>query len=85
MQVPTVDGRVLITIDPGTQPGTLLRLRGKGMPSLNHYGNGDLIVNISVYVPEHLTSEEKRAIEALKKSPGLIPGEETSRRIFNRR
>lgn len=85
VQVPTVDGRVLITIDPGTQPGTLLRLRGKGMPSLNHYGNGDLIVNISVYVPEHLTSEEKRAIEALKKSPGLIPGEETSRRIFNRR
>ena len=85
VEVPTVDGRVLITIDPGTQPGTLLRLRGKGMPSLNHYGNGDLLVNISVYVPEHLSSDERRSIEGLKRSPGMIPGEETSKRIFNRR
>lgn len=85
VEVPTVDGRVLITIDPGTQPGTLLRLRGKGMPTLNHYGNGDLLVNISVYVPEHLSTDERRAIEGLKRSPGMIPGEETSKRIFNRR
>lgn len=85
VEVPTVDGRVLITIDPGTQPGTLLRLRGKGMPSLNHYGNGDLLVNISVYVPEHLSPDERRSIEGLKRSPGMIPGEETSKRIFNRR
>ncbi|MBP5562356.1 MAG: molecular chaperone DnaJ [Muribaculaceae bacterium] len=85
VEVPTVDGRVRITIDPGTQPGTLLRLRGKGMPLLNHYGRGDLLVNISVYVPEHLSADERRAIEGLKRSPGVIPGEETSKRIFNRR
>ena len=85
VEVPTVDGRVRITIDPGTQPGTLLRLRGKGMPVLNHYGRGDLLVNISVYVPEHLSADERRAIEGMKRSPGMIPGEETSKRIFNRR
>ncbi|MGI5834644.1 MAG: molecular chaperone DnaJ, partial [Bacteroidales bacterium] len=55
VEIPTVDGKVKVKIDPGTQPGKILRLRGKGLPSVNQYGTGDLLVNISVYIPENLS------------------------------
>ncbi len=61
VEIPTIDGKVKVKIDSGTQPGKVLRLRGKGLPNVNGYGTGDLLVNISVYVPETLNKEEKRA------------------------
>ena len=82
VEVPTVDGRVRVTIEPGTQPGKILRLRGKGMPSPTGYGHGDLIVNVTVYVPEKLTAEERKAVEALQKSEHITPSESRAKSIF---
>ena len=59
VEIPTIDGKVKVKIDSGTQPGKVLRLRGKGLPNVNGYGTGDLLVNISIYVPEALNKEEK--------------------------
>lgn len=84
VEVPTVDGRVRLTIDPGTQPGKMLRLRGKGLPQVNSYGRGDLIVNVTVYVPENLSSDEKKSLQTLAASPNVKPSPETKKRIFNR-
>lgn len=84
VEVPTIDGRARLTIEPGTQPGKVLRMRGKGLPSPNGYGNGDMLVNIMVYVPKNLTKEEKEAIEKLKGSPNMTPSESEKRSIFSR-
>jgi len=84
IEVPTVDGKVKVKIDPGTQPGKVLRLRGKGLPSVNRYGTGDLLVNISVYIPETLTSEERKMIEKLQKSENLEPSTEKKEGFFRK-
>ena len=84
VEVPTVDGHARVTIPAGTQPGKVLRLRGKGLPSPDSYGTGDLLINVMVYVPEQLNSQERAAIEALKGSENLTPTEQTKNRIFNR-
>lgn len=83
-EVPTVDGRARLTITPGTQPGKVLRLRGKGLPKMNSSERGDLLVNVMVYVPEQLTDAEKSAVESLKGQPDVVPTESTSKRIFSR-
>lgn len=83
-EVPTVEGRAKLKITPGTQPGKVLRLRGKGLPEMNGGSNGDLLVNVMVYVPEALTDAEKSAVESLKDQPNLVPTKATSQRIFSR-
>ncbi|NDV47589.1 molecular chaperone DnaJ [Paludibacter sp. 221] len=84
IEVPTVDGKVKVTIAPGTQPGKVLRLRGKGLPSVNHYGTGDLLVNIGVYIPEHLSKEEKSMMEKLAESDNIKPNSSASKNFFSR-
>ncbi|MBR5087023.1 MAG: molecular chaperone DnaJ [Muribaculaceae bacterium] len=84
VEIPTVDGRARVTIEPGTQPGKVLRLRGKGLPSVNGYGKGDLLVNVMVYVPENLSSAEKKTIESLRQSQAFTPSASTKERIFSR-
>lgn len=84
VEIPTVDGRARVTIEPGTQPGKVLRLRGKGLPSVNGYGNGDLLVNVMVYVPENLNASDRRAIESLRESQAFKPSASTKDRIFSR-
>ena len=84
VEVPTVDGHVLVTIDPGTQPGSVLRLRGKGIPHLRARGNGDLLVNVMVYVPQSLNSDERAAIEQLAKGPHVRPSEAVKKTLFQR-
>lgn len=86
VDIPTLDGKTKITIKPGTQPGKVLRLRGKGLPPVKGYGSGvgDLIVNVSVYIPEKLSSEEKKAFESLKDSDNLKPNNETKESIFKK-
>ena len=78
VQIPTLQGEVKITITPGTQPGKILRMRGKGLPIIDQYarqyGTGDLLINVSVYVPEHLDKKEKELIETLRTSPNIAPG-----------
>lgn len=83
-EVPTVEGRARLKITPGTQPGKVLRLRGKGLPKMNSSVKGDLLVNVMVYVPENLSDSEKAAIESFKNSPNIVPGESTSKRIFSK-
>ena len=86
VDVPTVDGQARVTIKAGTQPGTVLRLRGKGLPDPNQYGKGDELINVMVYVPEALNAEERKAIEVLKdsNSGNIKPTESTRSRIFSR-
>lgn len=73
IEVPTLDGKAKVKIDAGTQSGNIIRLKGKGIPKLNQYGRGDLLVNICVWTPQSLTPEEKNIVETLRKSPNFNP------------
>jgi molecular chaperone DnaJ len=73
VEIPTVDGKVKIKIEAGTQPGKILRLRGKGLPEVNGYGKGDLLVNLNVWVPRNITKEEKKTVEQLGASENFKP------------
>ncbi|MBR2196373.1 MAG: molecular chaperone DnaJ [Salinivirgaceae bacterium] len=81
-EIPTVDGRVKIKIDPGTQSGKILRLRGKGIPEINGYGRGDLLVNIQVWTPQSVTRDEAKIIEKLKESSSFTPKPDKNDRNF---
>lgn len=83
-EIPTLNGRVRINIPAGTQPGKILRLKGKGLPSQNGYGTGDLLVNILVYVPETLSSDEKKAIEKFRDSSNFKTSEDKRESLFSR-
>ncbi len=84
VEVPTLTGKARIKIEPGTQPGTALRLRGKGLPAVQGYGygQGDIVVNISVYIPEQLDKKEKEHFEALKDHDHLQPNPSVKDKIF---
>lgn len=87
VDIPTIEGStVKIKIEPGTQPGKTLRLRDKGLMPVRGYGNekGDLIVNISVYVPKNLTKEERVAIEKFKNSDNFKGDAATKQNIFQK-
>lgn len=72
-EIPTIEGKAKVKIDAGTQGGKVLRLKGKGLPSVNGYGKGDLFVNVNVWTPQHISSEEKKILEQLKNSPNFKP------------
>lgn len=84
VEIPTVDGKVKVKIDAGTQPGKVLRLRNKGLPSVNGYGTGDLLVNVSVYIPETLSSSEKATLNSLSSSVNFQPNKKAKESIFNK-
>jgi molecular chaperone DnaJ len=73
VEVPTVENNVKIKIEPGTQPGKILRLRGKGLPEVNGYGRGDLLVNVNVWIPKNLSRDEMKLIERFKDSDSFAP------------
>jgi len=73
IDVPTVEGKARIKVSSGTQGGNVLRLKGKGLPDVNGYGNGDLLVNVNVWTPRNLSKEEKSILEQLKESPNFKP------------
>jgi molecular chaperone DnaJ len=73
IEVPTLSGKARIKIAPGTQGGKVLRLKGKGLPSVNSYGHGDLLININVWTPRHLSKEEKEILERLNHSENFKP------------
>ena len=72
-EVPTVDGKVKIKVDAGTQPGRVLRLRGKGLPELNSRTTGDLLVHINVWIPKKLDKEEQKILEKLGTAENFKP------------
>ncbi|MDR2026858.1 MAG: molecular chaperone DnaJ [Prevotellaceae bacterium] len=73
VEVPTVNGKAKIKIEPGTQSGKVLRLKSKGLPDINGYGMGDLLVYINVWTPQQLTKEEERLMESFSKSENFKP------------
>lgn len=85
VEVPTVGGRAKIKITPGTEAGRVLRLKGKGVPDVNGYGVGDLLVVIDIYVPTNVSAEERRALETLQKSENFKPRSKSgTQNIFDR-
>lgn len=73
VEVPTIDGKAKIKIDPGTQSGKLLRLKGKGIPEVNSYHRGDEIIHVNIWTPKALSSEERALLEKLRESPNFKP------------
>ncbi|MDH8700783.1 molecular chaperone DnaJ [Dysgonomonadaceae bacterium PH5-43] len=84
VEVPTLEGKAKIKIEAGTQPGKVLRLKNKGLPSVNRYGTGDLLINVAVYVPETLSKEQKEMLEGLDNSPNFQPTTSIREKIFSK-
>ena len=87
VDIPTIEGNTLkIKIENGTQPGKTMRLRGKGLPVVQGYGHGrgDLVVNISIYIPKTLSHEEKKIIESFAGSDNFKGDNQTKESIFQR-
>lgn len=85
IEVPTINGKAKIKVDPGTQSGKMLRLKGKGLPSIQGYGKGDQLVHINVWTPSKVSKEEKEILEKLKKSDSFIPNPDGSEKGFFQR
>lgn len=68
VEIPTVDAKVKVKIDAGTQPEKILRLRGKGLPEVNSYRKGDILVKVHVWVPQKISAEERKILEKLQQS-----------------
>ncbi len=81
-EIPTVESKVKVKIEQGTQPEKILRLRGKGLPDVNGYGTGDLLVRIHVWIPKKLNPEEKKVLEKLMNSPTFQDGPSSSEKSF---
>lgn len=73
LEVPLVKGKAKVKVEPGTQSNHTLRLKGKGLPSVNHHGTGDLFVHLIIWTPTDLSREERGALEKLRASPGFQP------------
>jgi molecular chaperone DnaJ len=82
VDIPLIEGKAKIKIDPGTQSGKVLRLKGKGLPDVNSYYKGDLMVEISVYTPATLSSDEKKMIEQLRSSANFKPNPSKNQKSF---
>lgn len=82
VEVPTLNGKAMLKIDPGTQPGKLLKMKGKGIRYLNYSGSGDQIVRINVVIPQKLNSREKEIIKQLSEMPNLKNVSENDRKSF---
>ena len=82
VEIPTIEGKVKIKVDAGTQPGKILRLRGKGLPEVQGYGKGDLLVNINVWIPKKVNKEEAKLFEKLDGAENFIPDPENADKSF---
>ncbi|MCR4828120.1 MAG: molecular chaperone DnaJ [Bacteroidales bacterium] len=82
IEIPTLRGKVRVKIDQGTPSGKVLRLKGKGLPSVNGYGRGDLLVQVNVWVPKSVNKEEKAILEELSKHPNFQPNPTKQERGF---
>lgn len=81
-EIDTVSGKVRIKIDEGTQSGKILRLRSKGIPSINGYGTGDMLIHVNVWTPKTLTKEQRQFFEDNKNSENFLPTPEKSEKSF---
>ncbi|MGY0407005.1 MAG: molecular chaperone DnaJ [Polaribacter sp.] len=81
-EVETVTGKVKIKIDTGTQSGKILRLKGKGLPSIEHYGTGDFLIHINVWTPQELNKEQRQFFEKMIDNENFTPNPNTSDKSF---
>ena len=85
VEVPTIDSRVKIKIAPGTHTGKVLRLRGKGLPDVNGYGRGDILIVVDITIPDTLNKEERQLVEKLAEQPHFKSAESVEKQnIFER-
>lgn len=86
VEVPTIGGRARLKIAPGTQPGKVLRLRGKGLPNPEQPSSarGDELINVMVYIPENLTDDQRKAFEGMQGAPNLTAADDVKSRIFSK-
>ena len=84
VEIPTIEGKVKVKIEAGTQPGKILRLRGKGLPDVNGYGKGDLLAKVNVWIPKNLSKDEKKLMEKMKEAEGFKPGSGDKKSIFSK-
>lgn len=82
IEVPTIDGKVKIKIDPGTQSGKMLRLKGKGIKDINGYNRGDQLIMVNVWTPTQLTKEERQILENLREASNFKPDPGKSDKSF---
>jgi molecular chaperone DnaJ len=82
IEIPTISGKAKIKVEPGTQSGKMLRLKGKGLPQLQGYGTGDLFVHINIWTPNKVSKEEKELLEKLQKSENFQPKLDGSEKGF---
>ena len=82
IEVPTIDGRAKIKVPPGTQSGKIFRLKGKGFPNVNSYEKGDQLIQVNVWTPQHVSNDEKEALEKMNDSPNFIPNPEKNDKSF---
>lgn len=82
VEVPTIDGKAKIKIEPGTQGGRILRLKGKGVPEVNSYHRGDQLVHINIWTPKALNREEREILEKLQDSPNFKPNPGKNEKSF---
>ena len=80
--VPTIDGKAKIKIPPGTQSGKIFRLKGKGFPSVQSYEKGDQLIHVNVWTPQHVSVDEKKALEKMAASPNFHPDPEKNGKTF---
>jgi molecular chaperone DnaJ len=81
-EIETVTGKVKIKIDAGTQSGKILRLKGKGLPSIERYGNGDFLIHINVWTPQELTKEQRKFFEKMIDDENFTPSPKRSDKSF---
>jgi molecular chaperone DnaJ len=82
VEVPTIDGRAKIKIPPGTQSGKIFRLKGKGFPQVNGYEKGDQLIHVNIWTPQHVSADEKDALEKMQQSHNFEPKPEKSDKSF---
>lgn len=80
--IDTVTGKVRIKIEPGLQSGKILRLRNKGIPNLNGYGSGDLLVHVNVWTPQELSKDQKAFFDKMKDDEHFVPKPNSSDKSF---
>lgn len=85
IEVPSVNGKLKIKVEPGTQSGKVLRLKGKGLPILQGYGHGDLFIHINVWTPKKVSKEEKEILEKLRESENFKPNPTNEEKGFFQR
>ncbi len=83
-EIPTVEGKVKVKIEPGTQPGKILRLKGKGLPEVNGYYRGDLLVRINIYIPSDISRDEAKLFEKMRESDSFKVKEGADQSFFSR-